>query len=137
MRNPLTFAESGTTTYLRSLQNPQQNQCDDKIYAGGICTRIPLKFCKWNPLPFWNIIKDLSLESRNMQTQNCAPIQCTVWPRSAFSTKNSKSYISYQTKEKSTNSSFLPQDFQKGSTTRQGKYLIAEAEHVQTRLKLI
>ena len=25
--------------------------------------------------------KDFSMESRNIQTQNCAPIQCTVWPR--------------------------------------------------------
>ena len=28
-----------------------------------------------------NKIKDLSLESRNIQTKNCAPIQCTLWPR--------------------------------------------------------
>ena len=28
-----------------------------------------------------NMFKDLSLESRNIQTQNCAPIQCTIWPR--------------------------------------------------------
>ena len=28
--------------------------------------------------------KDLSLESRNIKTQNCAPIQCTVWPRNAL-----------------------------------------------------
>ena len=27
------------------------------------------------------MFKDLSLESRNINTQNCAPIQCTVWPR--------------------------------------------------------
>ena len=27
------------------------------------------------------MFKDLSMESRNIQTQNCAPIQCTVWPR--------------------------------------------------------
>ena len=27
------------------------------------------------------MFKDLSLKSRNIQTQNCAPIQCTVWPR--------------------------------------------------------
>ena len=25
------------------------------------------------------MFKDLSLESRNIQTQNCAPIQCTVY----------------------------------------------------------
>ena len=30
------------------------------------------------------MFKDLSLESRNIQTQNCAPIQCTVWPRNGF-----------------------------------------------------
>ena len=29
----------------------------------------------------FNMFKDLSLESRNIQTQNCAPIQCRVWPR--------------------------------------------------------
>ena len=27
------------------------------------------------------MFKDLFLESRNIQTQNYAPIQCTVWPR--------------------------------------------------------
>ena len=32
-------------------------------------------------LIFWNMLKDLSLESTNIQTQNYAPIQCTVWPR--------------------------------------------------------
>ena len=46
-------------------------------------TRNPRNFCKWNPLTFWNMFKYLSLESRNIQTetQNLAPIQCTVWPR--------------------------------------------------------
>ena len=29
----------------------------------------------------FNMFKDLSLESRIIQTQNCAPIQCIVWPR--------------------------------------------------------
>ena len=43
--------------------------------------RNPRKFCKWNPFTFWNMFRYLSLESRNTQTQNCAPIQCTVWPR--------------------------------------------------------
>ena len=38
-------------------------------------------FGKWNPLTFWNMLKGFSLESRNIQTQNFAPIQCTVWPR--------------------------------------------------------
>ena len=84
LRNPLTFAESGTTTYIFALQNPQQNQCADKIYVTGICTRNPLQFCKWNPLTFWNIFYDMSLESRNIQTQNCAPIQCIVWFRIIF-----------------------------------------------------
>ena len=30
----------------------------------------------------FNMFKDLYLESTNIQTQNCEPIQCTVWPRS-------------------------------------------------------
>ena len=81
LRNPITFAESGTTTYIRSLRNPQQNQCADKVYVTTISTRNPLKFCKWKPLTFWNMFKDLSLEPRKIQTQNCAPSQCTVWPR--------------------------------------------------------
>ena len=45
--------------------------------------RNPLKSYKWNPHTSWNIFKDLSLESSNIQTQNCAPIQCTAWPRNA------------------------------------------------------
>ena len=79
--NLFTFAESGTTTNICLLQNPQQNQCADKTYRTIISTRIPQKFCKWNPLTFGNLFEDFSLESRNLQTQNCAPIQCTVWPR--------------------------------------------------------
>ena len=34
--------------------------------------------------PFWqnfSMFDDLFLESRNVQTQHCVPIQCTVWPR--------------------------------------------------------
>ena len=27
------------------------------------------------------MFKDLSMESENIQTKNCAPIQCLVWPR--------------------------------------------------------
>ena len=81
VRNPVTVAESRTTSYISLLRNPQQNKCANKIYVTGICTQNPLKFFKWNPLTFWNIFKDLSLESRDIQTQNCAPIQCTVWPR--------------------------------------------------------
>ena len=37
---------------------------------------------------FWNRIKDLSLVSRKIQTQNCGPIQCTVWIRKAFHQQN-------------------------------------------------
>ena len=73
LRNPRTVSESRTASNICLLRKPQQNKCADKIYVTGICTR--------NPLKFWNIFKDLSLESRNIQTQNCAPIQCTVWPR--------------------------------------------------------
>ena len=35
----------------------------------------------WSFRQNFNMFKDLSLESRNIQTENCAPIQCTVWPR--------------------------------------------------------
>ena len=31
------------------------------------------------------MFKGLSMESRNTQTQNCAPIQCTVLPRNVVS----------------------------------------------------
>ena len=44
----------------------------------------PRKFCTWNPLTFWNMFKDLSPESRDLQIPNCAPIHCTVWPRNEF-----------------------------------------------------
>ena len=84
LRNPLTVAESRTTSNICLLRNPQQNKCADKIYVTGICMRNPLKFCLSNPLTFWNIFEDLSLESGNIQTQNCAPIQCTVWPRNVY-----------------------------------------------------
>ena len=51
------------------LRNPKQlaifvccgihdNKCADKIYVTLICTRNPRKFCKWNPLTFWNMFKD-------------------------------------------------------------------------------
>ena len=45
LRIPLKFAEPGTTTYIRSLRNPQQNQCVEKVYLPDICTQSPLKFC--------------------------------------------------------------------------------------------
>ena len=34
----------------------------------------------WSFRQIFNRFEDLSLQSRNMQTQNCAPIQCTIWP---------------------------------------------------------
>ena len=80
---PLTFSESRTTTYIRSLRNSQQYKSADKVCSTGICTRNPQKLCIWNPLTFWNMFKVLFLESRKIKTQNCAPIQCTVWPRNA------------------------------------------------------
>ena len=46
----------------------------------------------WSLRQSFNTFRDLSLESRNTQTQNCAPIQCTVWPRNewySFSSKKS------------------------------------------------
>ena len=43
LRDPLTIAESGTTTHFRSLRNPQQNQYADKIYVTAICTRNQLR----------------------------------------------------------------------------------------------
>ena len=84
--NPHTVAESRTTSYIYLLRHPQQNKCADKIYVTGFCTRNPRNFCRWNPLTFWNMFKDLSLESRNIQTQNCAPMQCTIWPRNVVLT---------------------------------------------------
>ena len=81
LRNPLTIEESRTTSYICLLRNPQQIKYADKFYVTSICTRNPRKSFKWNPLTFWNMFKYLSLKSRNMQTQNCVPIQCTVWPR--------------------------------------------------------
>ena len=77
LRIPLGVAESRTTSYICLLRNPQQVNCADKNYIASICTRNPREYCKWNPLTFWNMFKYLSLESRNIQTQNCAPIQCT------------------------------------------------------------
>ena len=55
------------------------------------CKRIPQQgrslcssFVHYFPLIVptnFHMFKDLSLESRNIQTQNRASIQCTVWPR--------------------------------------------------------
>ena len=74
LRNP-------SISYICLLRNSQQNNYADIVYITGNCTRNPQNICKWNPLTFCNMFKDLSLESRNIQTQNFAPIQCTVWPR--------------------------------------------------------
>ena len=75
LRISLTVAESRTTSYICLLRNPQQIKCAHKIYVTSICTRNPRKSCKWNPLTVWNVFKYLFLESRNIQTQNCVPIQ--------------------------------------------------------------
>ena len=48
LRNPLTVAESRTTSYTCLLRNAQQNKCADKIYVTGISMQNPLKFCLWN-----------------------------------------------------------------------------------------
>ena len=88
LRIPLTFC--GNHLHLRNSKQlaifgcckiRKKNQWAGKYYVTVICTQNPLKFCKWNPLTFWNMFKDLSLKSRNRQTQKCAPIQCTVWHR--------------------------------------------------------
>ena len=81
LRYSLTVAESRTNSYICLLRNPQQNNCADKIYVTAICTRNPRNFCRLDPLTFCIMFKVLSLESRNIQTENCVPIQCTVWPR--------------------------------------------------------
>ena len=62
----------------------KKNKWAGKLYVISICTRNPRNFCKWCPLTFWIIFKNLSLEYSNIQTQNCAPIQCTVWSRNVF-----------------------------------------------------
>ena len=54
----LTIADSKTTIFSRLLRNPRHNKCAEKIYVTLICTRIPRKFCKWNPLRFWNMFED-------------------------------------------------------------------------------
>ena len=44
LRNPLTVAESRTTSYICLLRNPHQSKCADKINVAGICMRNPLNF---------------------------------------------------------------------------------------------
>ena len=82
LRNPLTSAESRTINY---------------IY---VTVFVSSEILLVKSLTFWNMFKDLSLESRNIQTQYYAPIQCTVWPRNEmiknkrfFCRKNINFYI--------------------------------------------
>ena len=69
LRNPLTVAKSKTTRFIRLFRNP---------------------------LTFWYMFKDWFLEFGNIQTQNCACIQCTVWPRyvSNFTIRQIKHLVS-------------------------------------------
>ena len=94
-RNPHKIAESTYICGIRlHLRNPEQlpkfarcRAATKSMYRQNLryrylyVTRNPLKFFKWNPLTFCYMFKDLSLESRSIQTQNCALIQYTVWPR--------------------------------------------------------
>ena len=52
LRNPLTVAESRTTSCISLLRNPQQNNCAKKIYVTGIYMQNPLRICLWNSLTF-------------------------------------------------------------------------------------
>ena len=76
LRNPLTVAESRTTSFFHWLRKPQQNKCAVKYFFTGVTDVL-----KRNSLTFQNLFRDLSLESRNIHTQCCVPIQCKVWPR--------------------------------------------------------
>ena len=38
----------------------------------------------WSFRQNFNMFKDSSMYSKNIQTQNCVLIQCTVWPRNVF-----------------------------------------------------
>ena len=77
-----TVAESRTTVALYSLvaESAAQQMCRQNLryrYLIKESTEVLL-------LESTNIlehVQSLSVESRNIQTQNCAPIQCTVWPR--------------------------------------------------------
>ena len=65
---------------------PQQGRAICSSFVHSFPLIVPTKF---------NMFKDLSLESRNIQTQNCAPIQCTVWPRNAPLGKNFIAVLTY------------------------------------------
>ena len=43
-----------------------------------------LFFFLWSLRQTYNMNKYLSLESRSIQTQKCAPMQCTAWPRNVL-----------------------------------------------------
>ena len=38
----------------------------------------------WSFRQIFHMFKDMSVDSRNIQTQNCATIQCTIWPRNVI-----------------------------------------------------
>ena len=84
LRTPLTFcgihlvAEPKKSSYNHLLQNPRHNKCAKKFTLQVFFSRNQKKFCQWSPLTFWNKFKGLSMESRNIQTQICAPIHCLV-----------------------------------------------------------
>ena len=75
----LHFVESLYSCKLFSLvaEFATQQMCQQK-YATCFCTRNPRKLCQWSSITFWNTFKDFFMESNDKQTQNCAPIQCTV-----------------------------------------------------------
>ena len=58
------------------------------------------------------MLKQLPLESRNIQTQNCAPIQCTVWPRNVKNNFNfSFEFFIVNVDERKTERTFLKYDY--------------------------
>ena len=78
LRNPEQLAIFACCGIRNKINGPK------KKYFTSICTLNPRKYCNWNPLTIWNMFKYLCLEPRNIQTQNFAPIQCTVWPRNCI-----------------------------------------------------
>ena len=55
-------------------------------FVTGICVQNPRKSSEWIPFTFWNMFKDVFLDSNDLQTPNCEPNQCTVWSRSKIRT---------------------------------------------------
>ena len=85
---------------MRSWKNKRKNGIEWRFsilhYEAKLCFSRNVSKLRKNDAPFililffhfvlsfrhnFNRFIDLSQESRNIQTQNCAPIQCTVWPR--------------------------------------------------------